>query len=447
MIDSVQYPDVLGALTGGSRVAMGVMQFALALNPDVICAGRASEVILLAQNASDQKVEIAALLHLPDHDAKRQKGRFISRSARVAVPVQPGEVGYISLPFGILPDTATSDQYKLSVDVEVRSVSQGKPARVRGQDGGVTFNPDTISADARVHYDALQELTFSAHKPALRNALDATFTVTEARLAPPPKLKAQWTSLWTIADADERLIMLRYADLITVKVLPQLRRQKLLPPLVESTKTHFSDAGYTLHDVEATLIAKMLTLILEYASPQDSAHGFMAAGNYSITPLFQRLLRDTNQEITLPRWFNGFLRLLGQDERVADYAPRVIPRTLYLPLLYDAVEHAFALVQQVSGQSLGEKNEIEAYAAQLIEMLENKRAVNFQRVYLPLVMGGVLVNDKILMPGEQQDDQVSQLVNILDERRQEMTIDDADIVELTEQMIHRATKIYGHRGE
>ncbi|MCA9904199.1 MAG: hypothetical protein KC547_10095, partial [Anaerolineae bacterium] len=108
---------------------------------------------------------------------------------------------------------------------------------------------------------------------------------------------------------------------------------------------------------------------------------------------------------------------------------------------------AFALVQQVSGQSLGEKNEIEAYAQQLVEMIEKKEGINFQRVYLPLVMGGVLVNDKILLPGEQQDDQVSQLVNILDERRPEMTIDDADIVELTEQMIHRATKIYGHRGE
>ena len=108
MIDSVEYPDVLGAVTGGTRVAMGVMQFALALTTDVIAAGRASEAILLVQNASDHKVEIAALLHLPDHDAKRQKGRFISRSARVAVPVQPGEVGYISLPFGVLPDTATS---------------------------------------------------------------------------------------------------------------------------------------------------------------------------------------------------------------------------------------------------------------------------------------------------------------------------------------------------
>ncbi|MCA9911453.1 MAG: hypothetical protein KC519_22520, partial [Anaerolineae bacterium] len=291
MIDSVQYPDVLGAVTGGTRVAMGVMQFALALTTDVIAAGRASEAILLVQNASDHKVEIAALLHLPDHDAKRQKGRFISRSARVAVPVQPGEVGYIRLPFGVLPDTASGDQYKLSVDIEVRSTSAGKPKRVRGQDGGITFDPDTISDEARAHYEALLDLMFSAHKPALRNALDMTFAVTEAHLAPPPKLKAQWTSLWTMADADERLIMLRYADLLTVKVLPQLRRQKVLPSLMEATKEHFSDAGYPLHDVEATLIAKMLTLILEYASPQDSAHDFMAAGNYSIAPLFQRLLR------------------------------------------------------------------------------------------------------------------------------------------------------------
>ncbi|MBE0691043.1 MAG: hypothetical protein IH587_13070 [Anaerolineae bacterium] len=447
MIDSVQYPDVLGALTGGARVNMGVMQFALAINPAVIAAGRASEAMLLAQNTSEHKVEIAVLLHIPDQDAKRQKGRFISRSARVVVEVQPGEVGYVSLPFAVLPDAATSDQYKLSVDIDVRAVSSGKSARVRAQDGGVTFHPETISKEARPHYEMLQELKFTAHKPALRNALDATFAITEAHLAPPPDLKAHWTSLWTLADADKRLLMLQYGDLMTAKVFPQLRRQRVYTALEEATKTHFTDAGYPLYEVEIALIAKMMTLILEYAAPKDSAHGFVAAGDYSIAPLFQRLLRDSNQEIKLPHWYSAFLQLLGQDERVVEHATRIVPRTLYLPLLQDAVEHAFAMVQQVSGQSLGEQNEIVSYAEQLIEMLENKQGLTFQRVYLPLIMGGILINDKILMTGEKQDDRVSQLVNILDERRAAMTPDDADVLELTEQMIHRVTKIYGHRGE
>jgi len=446
--DSVQYPDVLGALTGGDRVNMGVMQFALALNPAVIPAGRSSEAILLAQNASDHKVEVAALLRLPDQDAKRQKERFLSRSARVVVEIQPGEVGYVSLPFALLPDTATSDHYKLSVDIEVRSTSSGKPARVRAQDNsGVSFQPATISGEARAHFETLQGLAYSTHKPALRNTLDTTFSVSEAHLAPPPNLKAQWVSLWTTADADERLLMLRYADMLTVKVFPQLRRQRVYPALEEATKTRFAEAGYPLQEGEAALIAKMMTLILEYAAPQDSAHGFLAAGKYSIAPLFQRLLRDHNHEIDLPHWFSAYLHLLGQDERVVEYATRIVPRTLYLPLLQDAVEHAFVMVQQVSGQSLGEPDEVMSYARQLVEALENKQELNFQRVYLPLVMGGILINDKILMPGEKQDDRVSQLVNELDERRADMTSDDADIMELTEQIIHRVTKIYGHRGE
>ncbi|MCC6614678.1 MAG: hypothetical protein IT320_14450 [Anaerolineae bacterium] len=448
MNDSVQYPDVLGALTGGARVNMGVMQFALAVNPAIIPAGRSSEAILLAQNASDHKVEVAALLRLPDQDARRQKGRFLSRSARVVVEVQPGEVGYVSLPFALLPDTALGDQYKLSVDIEVRSVTNGKPARVRAQDsGGMTFQPDTISGEAREHFQTLQRLEFSTHKPALRNALDTTFAVSEARLAPPPNLKAQWVSLWTIADADERLLMLRYADLLTVRVLPQLRRQKIYAALQEATKTHFADAGYRLYDGESALIAKMMTLILEYAAPQDSAHGFLAAGKYAIAPLFQRLLRDPNHEIDLPHWFSAFLHLLGQDDRVAEYATRIVPRTLYLPLLQDAVEHAFALVQQASGQSLGQQSEIASYAQQMVNVLELKEGLNFQRVYLPLVMGGILINDKIILPGEKQDDQVSKLVNDLDERRAEMSPDDSDVLELTQQIIHRVTKIYGHRGE
>jgi hypothetical protein len=349
------------------------------------------------------------------------------------------------LPVAVLIDTAPDDHYKVGVEVSIKP--KQKAERVRSAEGGEPFQADSLDAEARAHYDELVGLSFSASRPPLRSALETTFAVGQARPAPPPDLHARWVSLWTLANAESHLLMARYADALKQRVFPRLRRMKMYPMLLEATQQHFADAGYPLQEAEAGLIGKMMALILEYASPRENAHGFMAAGHYAIAPMLDSIQIDGQPIAELPHWFREFLHLVALDERVADHAPRLLTGRLYTALLRDAVEHAFTLVQQTTGQRLGEAPEIAAYANQLAAMIEHKRGLNFQRVYLPLIMGGVLVSDRMLMPGEQQDDMVNTLVNLLPEREASLTSQDADVLELTQQTIHRVTKIYGHRGE
>ncbi len=442
---SLQYPDILGALTGGARVNIGVGQFALAIKPNPIPAGRTLDVVLVVQNAGDQAADVSATLKLPEQDAKRQKNRFVARSTHLAVEIKAGEVGCIMLPVAVLTDTAPDDHYRVGVEVTIKP--RQKPERIRLAEGGEHFETDMLNPESRAHYDELAGLAFSTSRPPLRSALEVSFAVGQARPAPPPDLHARWISLWTLADAENHLLMARYADVFKQRVFPRLRRMKMYLPLVEATQQRFAEAGYPLQDAEAGLISKMMTLILEYAAPRENAHGFMAAGRYAIVPLLDSIQIDGQPVASLPHWFSEFLRLVALDERVTDHAPRLLTGRLYTALLRDAVEHAFALVQQTTGQRLGEEPEVAAYAEQLAAMIERKRGLNFQRVYLPLVMGGVLVSERMLMPGEQQDDMVSTLVNILTQREAEISPQDADVLELTQQTIHRVTKIYGHRGE
>ena len=77
------YPDILGAITGGLRCNINVVQLALAVRPRVVRAGRPFEAILLVQNASDVNVDVTATLHLPDKDAAKQKNQFTSHHVRL----------------------------------------------------------------------------------------------------------------------------------------------------------------------------------------------------------------------------------------------------------------------------------------------------------------------------------------------------------------------------
>jgi len=98
MIDSANYPDILGLITGGERLNLDSVQIAVATRPRFVRAGRPFEILLLVQNAVDTDVDITMTLHMPSVDAKKQKDRFIIQTQRVVVGVKPAEVGYALLP-------------------------------------------------------------------------------------------------------------------------------------------------------------------------------------------------------------------------------------------------------------------------------------------------------------------------------------------------------------
>jgi hypothetical protein len=441
---TTQLPDVLGALTGGARAHFGVLQAALALRPPTVNAGRVLEAVLLVQNTCDQMVDLSVTLLPPEQDAKKQRGKFVARSPKLVVAVKPGEVGCVLLPVATLLDTAPGE-YKLAVEIAVKSPERSR--RVREAEGGGSFKPAMLSEAARPRFAELKPLSFSANKPVLRSTLEATFSIIPGRPVLPPELQASWLELWSFVDASDALVLARYAEAILIRGFPRLKRDVVYEPLLETTKARFAAAGFELRPSEAAVIAKLMTLLLEYAAPRENAHGYIAAGKYAIEPLVHSARKNPEAALTLPHWMRVYIRLVAQDERALNALERLVTKQLYLPLLRDAIEHAFALVSQTTGQIMGEQEEITLYSDRVIDCLEAEEGLDFQRVYLPLIMGGVLVNDKMLMVGEQQDYHVQELVTILLDRQHQIAAEDADVLDLAQETIHRVTKVYGNRGE
>jgi hypothetical protein len=441
---AVNYPDILGLITQGVRVNIGVVQAAVAVRPRTVRAGRPFEILLLLQNASDVDVDVVVTLGLPETDAKKQKGRFLTRSTRLVVGIAPAEVGYVVLPATTLADVAIGDDYRITLELDVKAL--GKPQRVRAPEGGGLVDRDVLRPAALETLDALTLLEWSAQKRLGRAVLDASFSVMMGRLGQLADFKAGWVSIARLSDyADHRPLLARYGDALIVDVLPHLKRASVFKPLLGETAARFKAAGYELHPAEAALIAKLLTLILEFAAPEETGHGFMAAGPYAVKPLVLDDPLRLQVSPTLPHWAIGLLTLLERDARTAQYPVQAVQRPLYEPLVRDAAAYAFSLIERDSGEDLGTEAEHAQHVEELVEALRAGRGLDFAHAYLPLVLGGVLVNDQIPAAKETPAELLVMAIAALGARRPEVPDELMPLYELAARLIDRTGQKYGYR--
>ncbi|MEP7291459.1 MAG: hypothetical protein ABI835_06725 [Chloroflexota bacterium] len=441
MSDSTNYPDILGLITGGSRSSIGAAQVAVTTRPRIVRAGRPFEVILLVQNASDGEIDVTMALHLPASDAKRQRDRFITRTQRLVVNVKGAEVGYVMLPVTTMPDTAVSDGYKIGVEIEIKPL--GKASRVRASDGGGQVALDLMSDESKAKIEALKNVIFTTDKNFGRSIIEAPLTVMSGGVGAITDFTPGWVSICKMSDyGDDRLMLHHYGPTVQVNTLPKLKRSIMYPPLLEATTARFAEAGYPLKDAEASAIAKLMTLILEYATPRFNAHGSLAARSFDVEALLNRDPFKLESPPAFPHWFRALLHILERDERAASHAAQVIPRYLYDDLLRDAIDFGFDLATEATGDDLGSPEERAAYREGILGALHDT-GLDFSRVYLPLIMGAVLINDQLTLEKEDPSELVRMVAAALRGRSDEVSRTDEGVYIMAHEIIARSGQRYG----
>lgn len=450
MPDDTGYPDVLGFITDGERYSVGVVDVALAVHPRVGRAGRPFEVITLVQNTVDAPVDVTVEIKLPDKDARGKNNRFVTSNQRLVVGVAPGEVGYIKQPVSTMPDTAASKEYTVALEINAKPLD--KTNQIRDRDGSRPFDPVTLPENQQQRLASLKKLKFSTRKRGFirGNTLEADFGLLAGKTGKPLNLKAGWVSLWNLADQNDiQLLIDQYGEMMRLRMLPKLNRKTIAEPLLEKTKTRFSEAGYPLRDAEASAVAKLLTLILEYADSTKTAQGIMEAGIYNIEPrLTGKSLLEVELDETppLPRWAETMLRAVAHDERVANVPQKAVPHFAYDDLLFDACMYAFEQVERASGEVLGTEEERVAYAEVLLEKLSQKGEINFSYAYMPLVLGGIIVYDRVLRSDDNLGEFVQELRYIVEKRYDEQTADNELIFAVAHRIVDQILKKYGSLG-
>lgn len=306
MADPQNFPDILGYISNNVRADFGPIQAAMALAPNPVKAGRAVTVVVVLQNVVDAPVEVLATLEVPERDLNGKPKRFVAKSQRLAIGMQAAEVGMVTLPVTTMPVT-TPGIYKLAISLS--SKLNGRAPRIRKHEGGGAVSMAVLSRQQQQQIETLKKLRyFNAvqRKGGLfgggEQVLEATLKVEEGTIGAVVDLKADYRTLWARQDLreDPRVLLQRHEAAVREYLLPSLDRTRLLEPLTQRTLARFREAGYSLTDIEASLIARLMTHILEYACTGEQSYGrtYLPRPEYEIAPLLER---KTKELLTLPR--------------------------------------------------------------------------------------------------------------------------------------------------
>ncbi len=408
------YPDILGSITGGARFNIDCVQCALSSRPDNIPAGQTFEAIMLIQNMVDSDVDVRVEVEIPKKDANNKKGMFFNKSSRLLVGLQPAEVGYVTMPISSSPNTAVADNYVITMKIQVKQLNKNA-THVRLPRGGGVFARATLSEKTQSDMEKLQELTFSIDTGGKRNQLQDTFETLPRGIASLRELKPGWVSLWTMRDyLDERLIIQRVKNELD-QVLLHLKRDVVFKPLLQAVQEHFKQSNYPLHIVEAIIITKLLTLVVEQTAEQAP-----------ISPPSE-----------IHSWYTQMARLLFQEKRFAQQPVYLVAKHLFPTIVHDAVLHGFTMVKTVLNEDFGNTEEIEGYAESIVSAIISGEPLNFARTYLPLIAGGVIINNRVTMPREPVQETLHNLSKAMKQRDGERTPDNQFVFGMVDTLIER----------
>jgi hypothetical protein len=390
------YPDVLGYLSGGLRLAVDVLQAAVAMRPETISAGRMIDAVLLLQNTTASDIEVLVRVVPPQQDLEGKPGRFSQPAAKpTRIGLQGGTVGLVSLPFLVTHQAQPGAGYKVGIELQVER-KERNPILHRDANGGRPMLEAEIPAEKAALYSATKLMTFSAEfaaKTGNKATLISTFTVEKPTVAGlPTESKPSFSPLWLVADLKDAATLAALAAKANqppkkatpaALLLPHFNRTNTFFPLLVATQRRFDAAGYRLWAGEAVLIAKLIAHVLEMGSPADFGSG--AASE--------------------PLWFAhlGEIGKAAPDLLVAEKISTLVLDYLYDIALYDAATYGFALLKSAANEDFGSAEEIDEFVTGLLNSLNqapNAPSIDLSRAYLPLVLAGLTLNSRLVMPDE-----------------------------------------------
>src|SRR5579859_3028437 len=126
---AIEYPDVLGTITGGVRLNVDVVQCAFAIYPPSSAVGQPLEGLILLQNACDKPVQVTVYIQLPRKDLAGNRMTLITPKDEIPVSMAAGETGLLHVPIVPHLPTQTSENNVVGVKIAVRAPKGHKVMR------------------------------------------------------------------------------------------------------------------------------------------------------------------------------------------------------------------------------------------------------------------------------------------------------------------------------
>ena len=365
------YPDVLGAITGGVRLEMETVQVAAGVYPGTTMHGQPFEVLVLLQSKVDKPQEVALAVQLPLRDSHGQRLSFFLPRKQLKITLNAGEVGVVHLPVVAQPPTPPAQAYPLIVNVQVKTPPRTELLREPG-----AGRPPSALNISPFRLEVMKQVAFCAEGRS--SQLRCRFNVMSGQL-PPGTIEPvpKYETLWTLSDFEKERDRLEHNKVVADRMAFDFTTNTVFYEVEEHTREVFAAAGMPLHPAEAVFVAKAITYVFDDADQYEPAY-----------------------EMQKARWYHWLCSLLMQDQTTERRTPGDLAgKELYFAAMYDAVWVGLPMVEQALNEQYGTPAEHRQYADEVVRAVQ-QRAVDLGHVYLPLVMTGVLLNMRVTVRGE-----------------------------------------------
>jgi hypothetical protein len=385
---ALDYPDVMNdVIDARLRFESGSVQFLAEFRPGSAAAGRGAQLALALQNTVDVPVHVGIRLVLPR--LRRRLRRLPQPAFEILEPyvrltLGDSEVGQLMIPVHIQPRVPPGE-YAFTVQVE--SVTEQPANRTRPD------HSDSRVGDLKIRHPQGLGITqivswgYTAERAGEQRVL---LEVSEsADRGDDIELAPRFTTLWTpenwelIASARHEVGERR------LQVVSELTTHALYVAFLRESQVTFAQSDVRLHVGEAIFVAKILAYTVVHLMSNVSWLDCL------LVPIL------------------AYARASGQPTGDMLW---LVTQLGYVHVLELAIALSFSLVEEVLGREVWDVTEQIASRDFIAQCLNAGTPLPGEFLYLPLILGGLIVADELVLDGEDVRQSLSLLASAKAER-------------------------------
>jgi hypothetical protein len=368
---AIQYPDVMNDLTAAQqRFEAGCVQYLAEFQGGPVPAGGVAQLVVTVQNAVSAPASLAIRCVLPQPKGwlrRRGEALFVLQESVLRLELSEGEVGQVFVPVGVSSETPTgSHVFTVQVEAVTREGAQrARPELSESQAMGLEIGPPQglgIVQFLSWGYEAQRRAEQSVSLSVVAGGAP-----TEQDLS--PRYVSAWTpELWSVvARARTELNDRR------LHIMGELVPARLFVDLLKESQAVYKEVGLRLDLGEAIFLAKMLTYTTTY------------------------FLRELSWQECLLAPMLAYA--LAEGLSTVDVRP-IVTGVGYPHVVELAVAQAFVLIRRTLGRAPWQIAEQRALRDLILQCQSTGSELPVEFLYLPLILGGMVVAHEMTMEGE-----------------------------------------------
>jgi len=380
---AIQYPDVMNDLTAAQqRFQVGCVQYLAEFATDPTPAGGVAQLVVTLQNTVDTPARLVVRVSRPRLKGKlrrRSEELFVLQESAFRLQLDEGEVGQLIIPVGVSAE-APPGTYDFTVGGE--SVTHESAQRTRSE------RSENQAQEIKIEYPqglGIAQFLSWGYETKRKAEQSVSLEVVVGESQESEGLSPRYTSAWTPEDWKWITPARQELNDRRLHIMSSLDARSLFVDFLRESKAVFQDVGIQLDLGEALFVAKMLTYTVRY---------FMGVPAWQDCLLVPILAYAHSEELS-----------------TVDLRP-LVTGVGYPHVLELAVALAFSCIHESLGREPWQYAEQRGLRDHILQCQSTGAALLIEFLYLPLILGGLVVAHELVLKGENLQQSLDQVLRL-----------------------------------